>query len=269
MIFLRFCFLVITLSISGSFALEWECKYFFNEEFGYTTCLVGNVTLEKQPESLTFTGTQEQKEWVELIQIRQSNTSIVPNKVFDTFANMIILEIMNVSLRNINQDSFKNGKALNRFWARDNLIQTIPNHTFIEAHGTTHIGLQNNLIETVEPLAFIGLDHLKVLKLEFNKIKSLPDEVFWPLINLDHLHCRDNQLKKISEKLLKKNIQLNFVNFQNNIISYIHNHAFDESVKLNHLILLNNVCIDKDLNDIRSGQLRKLKHELQKCFKLH
>lgn len=260
---------IITTLLCVTQALEWECRYFFNEEFGYKTCLVGNVSLEDQANELVFSGTQKEKEWVELVQIRQSNAIVVPNRIFTSFTNMIILEIMNVGLKTVDRHSFRNANTLKRFWARDNDVEIIPNYTFLEAPNMTHIGLQNNSITVVEPHAFAGLEHLKVLKLEFNKIRTLSDEVFWPLTHLDHLHLRNNQLERISEKLLKKNHLLNFINFQNNKIAYIHNHAFDESIKLNHLILLNNVCIDKDLTDVRAGQLRRLKIELHRCFRLH
>lgn len=257
--------------LSASHALKWECRYFYNEEFmrGYKTCQITNVTLVVQLPKLEFSGSKDQKEWVELVQIRQSHTSIVPNEIFVAFTNIMVLEMMNVSLKILNQDSFKNAEMLKRFWARDNMIETIPDYTFLEAVNMTHIGLQNNSIRTVEPHAFDGLENLQTLKLEFNKIKTLPDEVFWPLIHLDHLHFRDNQLEKINEKLLKKNCVLKFINFQNNKISYIHNHAIDHLTKLDHLILLNNVCIDKDLSDVENSQLKTLKIELHKCFSLH
>lgn len=248
-------------------ALKLECRYYFNDEINYKTCLVINLTLENQVEDLTFSGTPDQKEWIELVQIRQSNSSVISNQIFETFRNIIILEMMNVSLTEIDHNSFTNAKTLRRFWARDNLITDIPDNTFIEASNMTHIGLQNNLIENIEPNAFNGLNNLKVLKLEFNKIKTLPDEVFGPLVNLDHLHMRDNQISRISDKLFKKNSALVFINLQNNIISQIGRHAFENTFKLDRLILLNNICMDRDLAEIKDWQLRRLKVELHKCFK--
>jgi Leucine-rich repeat (LRR) protein len=269
-------------------ALELECRFYFNDEINYKTCLLVNVSLENQVEDLNFSGTPEQRlvsfliffkfivqvndfsnlrEWIELVQVRQSNTSVIPNQIFEAFKNIIILEMMNISLREIDHNSFTNAKTLRRFWARDNLIEHIPDNTFIEASNMTHIGLQNNLIETIEEEAFAGLNNLKVLKLEFNKIKSLPDDVFAPLPNLDHLHMRDNQLSRINDKLFRKNPALVFINLQNNDIGQIGRHAFENAYKLDRLILLNNACLDRDFADIKNWQLRRLKVELHKCFK--
>jgi Leucine-rich repeat (LRR) protein len=252
--------------VAAGGAIQLDCHYFFNEEFGsgYRTCQVVNLDFDSKSENIYFSGTQEQKEWVELVQIRQSESAFVPNQIFNSFPKIAILEMMNVTLKNIDQWSFKNAKTLKRFWARDNKIEIIPNNTFLEAPGLTNIGFQNNLIKVVEPLAFASLSDLIVLKLEYNLIESLPDEVFEPLVSLERLFMRDNQLKSLSTKLFEKNVLLSFLDLRNNDITYIEPAIFDKMPNLERIVLLANECIDFDFNKI-SDEDEKFKHALAKC----
>lgn len=141
--------------------------------------------------------------------------------------------------------------------------------TYIQRNDFRHtrnlktVSLCNNLIQRIPQDTFVDLTKLEFLSLSSNEIKSLPSFIFRSLTSLKGVYLNNNKLQEISHLLLKHNEKLEEVWLQDNELKVISFNVTEPLCNLKCLLLHGNPCISKDYNDITQDSFETLKHDIK------
>lgn len=139
----------------------------------------------------------------------------------------------------------------------------IQRNDFRHTKNLKSISLCNNLIQRIPQDTFVDLIKLEYLLLSSNEIKSLPSFIFRPLISLKGLYLNSNKLQEISHLLLKHSENLEELWLQENDLKVISSNISEPLHRLKHLWLHDNSCINKDYKDIVLGDLEVFKEDIK------
>ncbi|XP_070507663.1 leucine-rich repeat transmembrane neuronal protein 2-like isoform X2 [Chironomus tepperi] len=256
--------------ISGANEKEYECTVRHNTTFSqfedrFTTCVLKNVNYISG-KGLKFSNSTNDIAYNKLkITFIESNVETVPN-MFYTFTNLEVLEMNQVGLRNIFQQSFQHASNLRVFHAYENKITTLDAYSFVEAIKLEYLDLSHNKIANINVEAFKGLSKLKELSLIDNRISIIDEQTFEPLKALTWIWLDRNEIKIISLSLFVNNLNLKGMNFNNNKISAFSTILLDKLPQLRFLFLSGNNCTSQNFINTVIQYNANIKKELSSCY---
>lgn len=234
---------IVSLFIVPLLSLMLECDFVFNDwEYSGNrySCSAKNLeVLEQNMRFLSMDGThlynKSNSDVLGILFDRQFMTFLVQGSAA-FFSKLEDFSVTFSGLTYIQRNDFRHTKNLKTIFLCNNLIQRIPQDTFVD------------------------LTKLEYLSLSSNEIKSLPSFIFRPLISLRGLYLNSNKLEEISHLLLKHSEKLEEVWLQENNLKVISSNISEPLHGLKHLLLRDNICISKDYTD--NDDLERFKHDI-------
>lgn len=215
-----------------------------------------------------FIETENHRHYITQIRIENSQIKMIPDKLFIELPKLRILQIMNVGVRSLFPETFKNALDLKQLQLYGNQLKRLSSYTFIHAENLLSIDASNNHISNIQSKAFYGLEKLEKISLDNNEISMLNDEVFLPLISLQEIYLGKNKLTIIPAQLFSSvHNQLQKIFLNNNKINDISYYAFHELPKLRFLNLEGNNCVNKNFVNHKITENSAVQLELKKCVK--
>lgn len=258
---------------------QLECKmgsyYIFPDGFahdpiGGSLCDISNANLLEDNETLKFSVRwfifkQHEDDFREEVMAVNFNNSVVrylPNKIFKTFPEMIMLTMDRVGLEILEVKSFERAKKLRYLTLESNNLEHLKEFTFIGARNLEFLILGYNKISYVSEEAFYGLDQLRTLDLSYNKIKILKANTLNSLVSLEKF-ILSSKLKVIQKDLFKNNLKLHDINLSGNEISAVEPNSFQN---LKNLTILNMKFNDCTSVSFEFFSYDELSIALKKCY---
>lgn len=201
------------------------------------------------------------------VRFTESSVQVIPNVLFYEFRKMEILEMNDVGLRYIHQNSFDNADELKVFQAFSNKLSHLEAFAFMGAANLEVLDLSSNFISNIKTEAFVGLDNLKQLSLSNNRISIIDEHTFSLMKSLEWMWLDRNHLKIVSLNLLVNSQKLEGLYLNGNNISALSTLLFDKLPNLKYLFVANNNCTSKDFINVRIAMNTIVKKELEKCYK--
>ncbi len=139
-----------------------------------------------------------------------SNLNFRQNKIHflkkDTFWNMIVIEIMDISycyISDIEPDTFENYNKLLKLYMYRNNLEILKRGMFFGLTKLFRLLLQNNQIKVINRFVFDGMPQLKEINLSGNKLTELQPGAFGKMLNLNFvaLDGYTNTLKVIDPRI--------------------------------------------------------------------
>lgn len=251
---------------------ELECKVKHNVTYGpqeerISTCELHNVKYNVG-RPFKFSSNISVLAYHKLrVKFVQSSVQVFPGILFDEFRKLEILEMNEVGMRSILQQSFNGADSLRILQAYGNKISLLGGFIFVGASKLQALDLSSNQISNINYETFVGLDSLKELSLSSNRISILDEQTFHPLSNLEWLWLDRNELKIIAVNLLVNCQKIQGMYLNHNKISALSTILFDQMDELKFLFLSNNNCTSHNFVNTKIAKNANVKKELSKCFK--
>lgn len=222
----------ITADIISASALK--CKFEKNAVYSYT-CIIDKTENVSSGDLLDTEDhlVNKTNDHVKMISFSRSTVKELPTKMFTTFKNVEILDMMDVKLMSWSRDYVKNAKKLKKIWLDKNEISELAENSFMGASGTLKVLVMNgNVLKNINEKALASLVHLTNLDLEDNKLEILKKNVLAPLTDIKEINLKGNQIKTIESRAFEKNIGLELLNLSDNKIEKLANDIFKNLDKL-------------------------------------
>lgn len=276
MLLCRFSLLIATVLISRVNAQKQEigCTNLRNLTFGnqqnyYLVCEFQKVkfsmgkTLVLRNDSKNY-GYQKLR-----VKFSNSNVQFIPTVIFEEFRRVEVLEMNEIGLRNIFQQTFHFADYLRVLHAYGNKITNLLSYAFVGCKQLEYLDLSSNKISNINFAAFSGLESLKELSLSNNRITILDENTFMELKNLSWIWLDRNTIQIISVNLLISSQQLEGLYLNDNSISSISPILFDKLPRLKFLFLNENNCTNSNFINTIVSQNAYVKKSLADCYKTH
>lgn len=253
------------LGASSSQDIEVTCVFqwsFFNEY----TCYLENITVSDPSVNVVFIGEHLANltdHDVEVVEIRNSNTTFMIPQMFTTFFNIFELIIEDSNLQ-----SFDIPSSVQLVWIiiNRNNISHIGSGSIRGQSRLYHMELNSNGIVTIAEDAFVDLIALNSLLLINNQIEEIQGATFHHLTALSSIDIQRNNLKRISENTFSRNTNLFSLYLDSNQIEAIHPHFASELTNLRYFNLYGNSCIDRNFQLQSEQGLIDMNIALQTCY---
>lgn len=242
----KICFCILgacLVLICGAADLNCEFKSY---KKGYTCLILARQVTEN--ETIQIVGEhliEMTNEDVQSVAFYGSGMKTISNKLFQSFTNLIQLDVQVSHLEFIDEDSFQRANKLQQLWATSNFVKRLEAESFVEAFNLQLIDLRSNLIAFVDEKAFKNLTKLEKLLLSQNNIVELRKGTFEELTSLKVIHMHSNVLETLEEGLFDKTLKLKEISLYNNQIKIIADDLFMNLPNLSLVSLSKNLCINK------------------------
>lgn len=172
--------------------------------------------------------------------------------------NLKVLNLRLNKLRIIRNSTFSNAPGLRKLDLSRNEIAEIEDDAFKQLNGLSLLNLRGNKIKIIKKLTFFGLESLRHLDLSFNEIEIIEDDAF-NLTRLTEISLNDNKLKTISDNLFIDAHRVEVIDLSNNQLTTFGG-AFDKLMQLFFLNLTNNDKLENLtlMKFVHLPELRKL-----------
>lgn len=261
-----FMLIVLFSSWVSAQNLNLICSYDYTFVSEYA-CMLSRITVTDESLNVTFGGNHvsgKSDDDVLVVSISESNTRFMIRQIFQTFPNIIELEIRSSKLQSINIPSTIQLKRLNLY---GNNITVIENGRFRGQTQLESISAIGNNIQVLEENAFEGLNRLQSLILLENRIQVLQRRTFHPLTALENLDLFGNAISRIEPEHFALNRNLRTLSLVSNRISTISpNFADNLKSSLTLVDLSGNVCTGGTFTLKTEADWINMNNNLQLCF---
>lgn len=263
-----FCFLALQQSEAAS---EASCKNSINtwawndKKQNLTTCYPD--TKEVCDEDFTISTAKDSK--VLALNIPYKNdVKLLPVGLSRTFPELIVFQVVNCSVRTVNEHHFKGLSKLEFVNLGFNKIENVASKAFVDLVNLESLGLNNNKIQfigkntfaalkslmtlylddneiqIIHPKSFKPLLNVELVNLDRNDIECLDENIFASLMNLKNVSVAGNKVARIPKDLFRANLKLERIWLNDNRINSIDANMFDHLKNLTFVHLNDNVCVD-------------------------
>jgi Leucine-rich repeat (LRR) protein len=268
---------IACLLVTSAIAKDYDCNLKFPIRDNFTTCELKNVRFNGRDKiKVNFNETalleavedQPQLNFVKQVRFISSKLDGIPNAVFETFAELKVLDASNVNVHYINSLTFVFATSLEQLFLYSNRLTRLNAYCYVHTKNLLVLDLSDNIIASVSSQAFTSLEKLETLSLANNRIDVLDDLVFRPLKSLQWLWLDRNRLNLISSDLFTHvNANLEGIYLNSNRIDMISPFVFDHLASLRFLMLDANNCVDRGFKNHHIKENSSIKMELRRCFR--
>ena len=242
------------------------CNFFSSD--GFYNCQINDVAvIDDNNQNFRFTGQHQpfmSDSSVTRILISSARIPFVINQLFTTFPNVRVYDNNNGGLNRVQTESFVNSKNMLILSIRKTpSLRQIDQEAFRNAPNLVSLTLDSNGIETIHPRAFVGIERLVSLILSENQIHQLDSNVFSPLRQLQFVDIGSNRLETLSGSLFSNNPAVSTMIISNNQINAIERTFLENLLNLSTLIALENRCINGQWFNVAANIIRTA---LSTCF---
>ncbi len=222
----------------------------------------------------------------------------IPSAIFDEMPDLESFYAVDVQMKNLPTNSFKDCSKLKKIGLQKNDIAEIGNEFAVGCSSAFSIDLSSNEIKNLSPEIFKGLKSISVLNLDFNFIEIISEGVFDEMPDLSLLTLDFNKIAYIHSSAFLNNLNLNSlvlsnnfirvvksewfemknyferINLKGNLIEAISPKLFDSwldsqlqiAEKLFEINLEGNVCADIHLRNVNERSAKYFLSKLRTCF---
>jgi Leucine-rich repeat (LRR) protein len=219
--------LAIAATLCYAAEVEYTCKV--SGSMSAKTCELKGVIL-KNDDTLKLSLEGEASEFRK-VKFSNSELEKIPNEIFETFKNLVELQVAEAKLKKLEPDYFKNANNLKELDLRGNEIKELTDGVFREAPNLENIDLSENGMTTVDKDAFKYISKIKELNFEKNEIKELHKDTFQSLDKLERVTLKTNKIEVVENELFTRNPALKDANFDGNKIIAIGPKVFNTTGK--------------------------------------
>lgn len=172
----------------------------------------------------------------------------LPENISENFANLVIYEAVNCSIKSLNEFNFKNLHKLTNLNLAGNLLTEISSKVFLDLKKLKKLTLNHNFLTKIGALG--SLVSLTTLDMSFNRFEDLRLNTFAKLYELRNLSLSDNRFSFFGDEHFKDNQKLEFIWMQNNQVRHLSYSMFNFMPNLKYVdfsfnSLLNNFLYEK------------------------
>lgn len=153
------------------------------------------------------------------VEFMDSSISLLDGTIFETFGNLVELNMSRTGVREIKDGAFKRAGNLKILNLDENDIEKLDVNSLNGAYSLQILYLGYNKIHTIDKLAFFGLKKLQYLGLQHNNISGFENGTFDPLVSVTEINLNYNYLTSINHELFAKTSLLENLTLSNNEIS--------------------------------------------------
>lgn len=206
-------------------------------------CIV-NETINAKGEEITSIFFETNAESVYLFELTKPSVLITfPQIIFEKFPSLGRVELNEVGLEDLNQQSLVKATNLKVLNLRGNKLRIIRSSTFIHTPALRKLDLSRNEIAEIEDDAFKQLEALRSLNLSGNKIKIIKRLTLSGLENLKNLDLSFNEIETIEEDALKTT-KLTEISLSDNKLKTISDNLFIDARRVEIIDLSNNQLVN-------------------------
>lgn len=263
------CVIISLIHIEAASPIA-NCVYSNDYMYGYQC----KLSLINADESTPITGQHldgKSDEDVDTIDGRytDSNVKTFPANFCEKFINVKRININEIGLEEIDENSFKNCQNLEVLFLNENKIKKISKNAFASLPKLTNLLISRNQLTELDQELFQNLPSLKDLILSENQLQTLPDGIFSSLINLEHLNLSQNRFTKLHYSWFGDTVKkLKSFHFRFNNINSMDREIINNNPDLMDVAGNLNPCISDStewhLVDTESER-REIKAYLSKC----
>lgn len=122
----------------------------------------------------------------------------IPTGVFNSFQNIIDVDLEGNEIETIIPGSLDELKLLNRLHLRSNKIREIKVKTFNSLVNVKELNLHYNQISQLGNGCFTNMSRLELLRIGWNKLEYISENVFSGLKSLKHLFLNSNRITRLA-----------------------------------------------------------------------
>lgn len=180
----------------------------------------------------------------------------VPSIICDTFPNLHLLELGNIGLTEIDDDSVSGCTLLTQLFFYRNRINSISANAFVNNPNINYINLENNMLTTLPENVFASQRNMGRLDMNVNPFEDIPDGIFRSLTNLQVLHLSYANLTAIKNQWFETTVNINQLYLAGNRITL----TPESLIGLERLFVLS--LAFNEMNEVPQtfGQLTNLLH---------
>ena len=230
-----------------------------------------NINIELSDTNLSisflnlFGGFKDIKEFInrfgllKYLNLKHNGINQIENDTFNTFKNLMSLNLENNELTTLNKNIFIGLDCLKILKIEKNKITSIEDNTFEHLNSLIELDLKGNSLTNITQFMFNGLQRLEKLLLSNNQIDEIEDDAFITLDSLKELYLDGNKLKIIKNRqFTMRQSSLYYLDLKSNEINDISNASFDNLQNLKTLYLHSNNFNALDSHLFKSLKLNKL-----------
>lgn len=143
----------------------------------------------------------------------------LPENISENFANLVIYEAVNCSIKSLNEFNFKNLEKLRSLNLAGNLLTEVSSKVFHGLKKLKKLSLSHNFL--VEIGALGSLVSLTTFDMSHNRLEDLRANTFDKLYELRNLSLSDNRLTFLGDEHFKDNQKLEYIWMQNNQVRHL------------------------------------------------
>lgn len=167
------------------------------------------------------------------------NLKRIPSLV-SVFPSLVVVQFMNVSVKTLDDESFKSLWKLRSLSLSRNQIEFVTKDNFKDLVSLEYLYLSTNKIEFIAAGAFDSLVNLKRLKLQNNEIQHFQSKLFNSLENLEELVISDNKISFLHPDTFKALVKVENINMNQNDIWNLPEDLFATLVELQNISFAGN-----------------------------
>lgn len=254
----KFLFIIfLTISVNESLAVEetFNCD-FYTGFYGYS-CTLTNSSFGNEGDTIVSTGnhlvgkSNSDVKCVSCNEKSNCNFTVFPTPIYNQFPNVEALQLTNVGLKELSENSLGNCGRITTLQLYDNKIEILGAGTFKNCHNLksliilsnrisdvhkdafinlvdlTDLNLYDNYITIIDPETFQHVPNLTSLFLSGNLIRNFDVDTFAPLTKLKTMDIGVNRLSILPSQLFRTNIHLKTLSFLGNQVNAIERNTFD------------------------------------------
>lgn len=262
-------FLLASFGSSSSQDIELVCE--FEIFIGEYTCWLSNIEVLNPLANVTVTGEHVEdrnNSDVETVRIRNSTTPFMIQQIFETFPNMMEINIQDSHLESLR---IPDSVQLTYVYLNGNNI------SIIEASSVTGLNNQRQLrdlylidcqIGEVDENAFVGLENLTgAVVLIRNQIQEIRPGTLDPLVNAYRIDYERNNLTRIEEATFARNTALERIYLEYNQINEVsRNFLSNNRENLLSINLNGNRCVSQSFFFGSDAEWSFFNNAMQGCY---
>lgn len=211
------CFVFTIFAVSVSNAVDVKC----NVDDGLHnihTCVIGETIRMEPGDSLNIINVANANEIKQIYVFADvANVSKIvtfPSELFEKYRSVENVKIINVKMKRLVRESFRNAQKLRKFNLAFNKLTTIPANLISLAPNLDDLYLAKNRISEIENFAF-NSSSLRILYLSRNRLKLIRKYIFFYAPQCEVIHLDENFIENIEDgtfdlpKLMSLNLDRN------------------------------------------------------------
>jgi Leucine-rich repeat (LRR) protein len=203
---------------------------------------------------------------VESIMLVGGNVPFLFPQIFETFPNLVRMNVANSGTKRIPSHSLANATNLKLMIFERSPLTDIKAYAFSGASNLLILDLFGNQVTNVDENAFAGLSNLRDLLLENNRIRRLSANTFRPLKNVEVISLSDNNIATLYPKTFSENRHLRNLAMIRNRINEIDRTIIEGLNKLEFFNVFENRCVNQMFVIDGPASREEINKELNECF---